>query len=141
MRRSRIKGAACALLIMSMTVGVGMPAITGQTAERTTVKIGTESLVELPQAALWSGVVNFRPGDGEIVKLNPPRFSWSYTPDPAKADADIEAKQFVFQIAYEPGFTNPVVNLQTVSNMYNLLAPLTQKTVYWRVGYIHDGAT
>lgn len=128
---------ARALLVAGVIMGVMGCSITAQSA----VHIEGEALVELPSSALWTGIVNFRPGDEETVGLNPPRFAWSYTPDPADANSDIEEKMFLFQVGYDADLANPCVNVRTRSNMYNFLAPFVQTTCYWRVGYIHEGET
>ena len=98
-------------------------------------RIGKEALLELPRAALWSKAVNFRPGEGEVVTINPPRFSWSYTPDPAEAGKDVSLKEFQFQVAHDRQFKRLAVNVRTVSNMYNFIRPLKKGLCYWRVGY------
>src|SRR4030042_5637565 len=41
----------------------------------------------------YSRYVNFRPGNGETVKLNPPRFSWTYLPDVIPESLEIPGKQ------------------------------------------------
>jgi hypothetical protein len=102
--------------------------------------IGSEASIGLPQSALWNKTVNIRPGNGDIVTLNPPRFSWPYY-YPMTNSKDLTAKQFVFQAAYNPQFTNLVVNVFTPSSMYNFLAPFTNSPVYWRVGYVVLGTT
>ncbi|OHA30762.1 MAG: hypothetical protein A3B11_02110 [Candidatus Taylorbacteria bacterium RIFCSPLOWO2_01_FULL_44_26] len=107
--------------------------------------IGSEALQEFPTSALYSGIANFRPGDGETVDINPPRFSWRYKPQVSPSAflcynfvcSAWAPYKFVFQVADNPSFTNPIVNVTTLSNSYNFLAPLpTNKTYYWRVGYI-----
>lgn len=106
-------------------------------------RIGGEAVIALPASASWNSVVNVRPGDGETVVLNPPRFSWTYAPDPANSDnastayGDIAPKEFIFQLADNAEFQSPVVDVRTPWNMYNLLPALTEGTQYfWRVGYI-----
>src|SRR3989344_3494961 len=103
--------------------------------------IGSEALVELPTSALGSRMINFKPGDVETIDLNPPVFSWLYRPDPAQT-TDQKPYVFIFQIANNVDFQNPVVNVLTRSNAYNMLAPLPNAnpptTYYWRIGYIVD---
>jgi hypothetical protein len=104
--------------------------------------VGSEALLSFPNRALWNGLVTFRPGNGEVVDLNPPKFSWLYTPDPSTARTDIEEKKFIFQTSYDSSFSTYRDNVLTSSNMYNTIAPFNSgSTVYWRVGYIHDGQT
>ncbi|MCM8797016.1 MAG: InlB B-repeat-containing protein [Candidatus Omnitrophica bacterium] len=113
--------------------------------------IGAEAVQQLPPSSLWSSVVSFRPGDGEEVMLNPPRFSWSYNPDSRDAKIDVSPKEFIFQVAYSKSaleyartLDNPlnapnlVVSVRTPSNCYNFLAPFDpNQRVYWQIGYIN----
>jgi hypothetical protein len=107
--------------------------------------VGSEALQAFPNDALWSFGVNFRPGNGDIVNVNPPQFSWLYSPDPTVVknnNKDIEVKQFIFQTSYDLNFSTYVNNVPTPLNFYNTLAPFNSgSTVYWRVGYIHNGDT
>lgn len=103
--------------------------------------IGAESAVPMPASALWSTVVNNRPGHGETVTLNPPQFSWTYTPNPRDSDTDIEARNFLFVIANDPAFTTVVFSNLTRWNFYNTLPPFTNSTLYWKVGYCHESDT
>jgi hypothetical protein len=97
--------------------------------------IGRNANIGLPPSAEWSSVVNFRPGDGETVTINPPRFSWSYTPDPRNSNADTTARMFQFQVADNAQFLAPVVDIRTACNFYNFLAPFASNKLFWRVGY------
>ena len=95
-------------------------------------RIGEEALVPLHPRAVYSRWVNFRPGDGEVVHLNPPRFSWRYSPEGFSGDN----RSFVFQIAPTPEFKDPAVNVRTKFNFYNTIPALRgRKKWYWRVGY------
>ena len=97
--------------------------------------IGSEAVIQLPQSAIWEKNVNIRPGNGDVVALNPPRFSWpaccqmtNYT--------DTAQRVFQFQAGYDPAFNSVAVNVRTFSTMYNFLHPFTNSPVYWRVAYI-----
>lgn len=126
---------ALAFSIVLGTDGIGAQPQPGVAAE--VQRIGKEALIELPESALWGDIGNFRPGDGEEVKHNPPRFCWSYTPNPADGGTDTAPKEFQFQVAYDKDFKNPAVDVRTASNAYNLLAPLKSSVCYWRVGYFN----
>ncbi|MCM8797015.1 MAG: hypothetical protein NC923_03950 [Candidatus Omnitrophica bacterium] len=143
-------------LLLILLAGVFL--IFAQTLAQVEVEyIGKEALKELPSSSLWSSAVNFRPGDGEEVDLNPPRFSWSYTPDPRDINPcpsgslcmAVSPKQFIFQVADErekleaarrlnnPLSANLTVNVRTSFNFFNTLPPFDRtKTFYWQVGYI-----
>ena len=76
--------------------------------------------------------VNFRPADGEVVALNPPRMSWRYAPH----DWEGGDHTFTFQIADADTFQSPVVDVVTPFNFYNTLPALNGAGPwYWRVGY------
>lgn len=82
--------------------------------------------------------LGFRPAAGTVAEINPPRFSWPYRPQTGIGASPAPARQFVFQIADNSGFTSPTANILTDRNFYNSLAPLPAGTWYWRVGYDND---
>ncbi len=127
--------------VIMMTAGLSLFWSLFQAAPVYGATIGAEASVPLPNSALWSTIVNNRPGDGEIVTMNPPQFSWTYTPNPRETTADIEAKNFLFVIAGDPGFSSVVFSNLTRWNFYNTLAPFTNSTLYWKVGYCHESNT
>ncbi|MFW6437535.1 MAG: DUF4962 domain-containing protein, partial [Armatimonadota bacterium] len=99
------------------------------------VEIGEESVVPVNPRSLWSRYVNFRPADGETVTLNPPRMSWFYNAD-APEDFGDAMHVFTLQIADNPQFDDPAVEVVTQFNFYNTLPALDpQETWHWRVGY------
>lgn len=110
-------------------------------------RIGTEAQVALPPSAAYSGAVNIRPGNGEVVELNPPIFSWFYVTNILTASASSATYwEFQFQVSTNTAFTNNIVNKRTPSNLYNTLAPFTNsdgstftRPLYWRVGYVTPG--
>lgn len=107
---------------------------------RAATVIGTNALIALPKTAEWRKWVTYEPGDGDTVTINPPIFSWQYVPTVSEMTSTA-VREFQFQIAYDSGCTNPVVDLRTKWNFYNLLEPLTEGPVYWRVGYITNLVT
>lgn len=114
--------------------------ITVSPASRGPQTIGSQALIPLPNAALWGGLINFQPGNGEAVEINPPIFSWFYNLDDPNMLTDTSLKQFELQISYDSTFAHPIVDVRTESNMYNFLAPFSRSPVYWRVGYIAPAA-
>jgi hypothetical protein len=104
--------------------------------------IGPGAHVPLPDSARYNAAINFRPGTNETVTLNPPVFSWPYMSDPAfSATYWTYPNQFQFQVAYDTAFTKLAVNKRVVYNFWNLIAPFTNNTVYWRVGYLNAAGT
>jgi len=80
----------------------------------------------------FSRSVNDAPVDGEVLCLNPPRFRWRYHPEGNRGGLFT----FVFQVAKEPSFENPVIDVTTPFNFYNTIAPFEGTgPFYWRVGY------
>ncbi|MGP8201776.1 MAG: DUF4962 domain-containing protein [Limisphaerales bacterium] len=122
--------------IISTAVALGLTA-TQAWAQLSTTTIGAGSLISLPASAQWQLGLNFLPANGDTVTLNPPQFQWSYATNYANVASDTEDKTFVFQVAYDPGFSQLAINAVTPWNFYNTIAPLSNSTCYWRVGYVH----
>lgn len=101
--------------------------------------IGKEAVVGLPERAFYNRVVNFRPENMDTVTLNPPVFSWYYSPDPTDGK-DERVLAFRFQVAYDKSFSKCVIDIRTGSNMYNMLEPFENKKCFWRIGYIDPKA-
>ena len=86
----------------------------------------------------YSRYVNFRPGNGQTVELNPPRFSWPYLADIVPKSNKVPLGQlFTLQISKAEDFRELEVDVQNVPyNFYNMLSPLPDAgTWFWRVGY------
>lgn len=85
----------------------------------------------------YSRYVNFRPADGAIVHLNPPRFSWPYLPDTVPESTNVPGQVFTFQISNSRDFSNIHIEVKDIPyNFYNAFPPLTSNgSWYWRVGY------
>ncbi|MFO7947533.1 MAG: DUF4962 domain-containing protein, partial [Armatimonadota bacterium] len=94
-------------------------------------RTGTDS-DERQKHAAWIG---FRPADGQVVDVNPPRFSWPYHSQHVVPGDYAESHTFTLQIAGNVGMSNPVVEVETPYNFYNALPVLGGYDVYWRVGY------
>ncbi|MFO8078783.1 MAG: DUF4962 domain-containing protein [Armatimonadota bacterium] len=99
------------------------------------VEIGEESIVPINPRSEWSRYVNWRPADGDTVTLNPPRMTWFYNAD-APEDFGDTMHMFTLQIAENPQFDDPAVDVVTPFNFYNTLPALDpRQTWHWRVGY------
>ena len=101
------------------------------------IRLGTSCRVKNDPRQQYARWVRFRPGDGQTVRLDPPRFSWPYVPEivfdgPVPADG-----RFTLQISKTEDFSEVAVEvLDTPYNFYNFLPPLKgAQTWYWRVGY------
>lgn len=82
--------------------------------------------------------MGFRPGDGTVPEVNPPRFSWRYEPEmvlPEATKPTNRLRHFRLQVASSPDFSSPSVDVQTALNFHNELAPLEPGVWFWRVGY------
>jgi len=100
------------------------------------VRIGLEAIVPESPRSHYSRYVNWRPADGETVRLNPPRLSWPYWPDWPNDFRDA-LYTFTLQISPNSDCTNPVIDVTCPFNFYNMLPALVpgQNRWYWRVGY------
>jgi len=86
----------------------------------------------------YNRLVNFRPGDKEIVDINPPRFSWPYLPKLVPKGWEVPVGYlFTLQISDREDFQEPVLEVKdTPYNFYNYLPPLPGSgRWYWRIGY------
>lgn len=103
------------------------------------VRIGRETIVPVNPRSYYSRYVNWRPADGETVRLNPPRLSWPYWPDWPNDFRDA-LYTFTLQVSPHPDCSSPIVNVNCTHNFYNMLPALVgdRNHWYWRVGY-RDG--
>ena len=102
------------------------------------VTIGADSKIPSDPRQKYATYVRFRPADGQVVKVNPPRFSWPYLPEIAFTKYFKKADQrFTLQISKTQHFSSPEVQVKNISiNFYNFLPELKGSRVwYWRVGY------
>ncbi len=104
------------------------------------VRIGPEAIVPESPRSHYSRYVNWRPADGETVRLNPPRLSWPYWPDWPNDFRDA-LYTFNLQISANADCSDPVVDVTCPYNFYNMLPALVagqnrqRNRWYWRVGY------
>ena len=89
------------------------------------VRIGAEARVPESPRAQYSRYLNWRPADGETVRLNPPRLSWPYRAD-FPDGWDDTSHRFTLQIGSEPSLATPAIQVQTWFNFYNTLPALTE---------------
>ena len=99
------------------------------------VRIGSEAVVPENARSHYSRYVNWRPADGELLGLNPPRMSWPYWPDWPNNWKD-ESHTFRLQISSKQDCSQPVVDVSCPFNFYNTLPALKgAERWFWRVGY------
>lgn len=99
------------------------------------VKIGATAVLPDLERSHFNRYVNWRPADGEIVQVNPPRISWPYSPVWPQQTPDT-LHTFTLQIASDSAFKNSIVDVTTEINFYNAIPALKgAKKWYWRVGY------
>ncbi|HIE52294.1 MAG TPA: DUF4962 domain-containing protein [Armatimonadetes bacterium] len=119
-------------MVGGLMCGIGGTALAGGQEKASPVHIDAHALLPDNPRSHYSRFVNFRPADGEVVHLNPPRFSWRYAPHAWEGGLHT----FTFQIAAKPDLREPVVSVTTPYNFYNTLPVLRgAKRWYWRVGY------
>jgi hypothetical protein len=97
--------------------------------------ISSESLLPDDPTTHYSRTVNFAPGNGETVDLNPPRFRWFYHPCPSE-ETNSQVYTFNFQVSRSRDFTDLIIDVETPYNFYNTIPSFTGSDVYyWRVHY------
>ncbi|MFQ5811101.1 MAG: DUF4962 domain-containing protein, partial [Armatimonadota bacterium] len=121
---------SCCVLFLTVFATDGCTA-----ADDGQVRIGAEARVPENPRSHYSRYVNWRPYDGEVVHLNPPRMSWPYWPDWPNDWSDA-VHTFTLQISSKPDCSEPIVDVTGPLNFYNTLPELKGAgTWYWRVGY------
>lgn len=112
----------------------------GTLTRAASVDIGPESVLPVNSEIEYSQFLNFRPGNGKVCRINPPRFAWGYSPSVISNLSEqgkyIPAK-FTFQLSTDPKFRRPEIERKSLK--LNFLASLPKldksKKWFWRVGY------
>ena len=118
---SQIRAICCLLFFFSSTA-ISQP-----------IHISHDALLPDDPTTHYSRAVNFAPGNGEHVDLNPPRFRWRYHPTQPGEGGNYT---FRFQIAHDAQFQNLIHDITTPFNFYNTLSPFkSTNPIYWRIGY------
>lgn len=117
--RIRILSAPIALLLLISVVASGLSPLSPylEDDKRRVVEISTGALLPDNPRAHYSRFVNVRPGQGETVYLNPPRFSWFYCPQAEEKLQRGEVSScnhiFTLQISAAPDFKKLAVEVTT----------------------------
>ena len=101
------------------------------------VRFGETSALAVDPRIEYAHFVNFRPGDGQVCEVNPPRFSWGYDPSVISKEDHPRETLFTLQLSKTGDFSSPDLQIKnTPYNFYNALPVLDQTlTWHWRVGY------
>ncbi len=79
--------------------------------------------------------VTFRPADGQVPSVNPPRMSWPYVPHVITSET-VPVRSFWLQLSRVGDFAAPDVEVRdTPYNFHNALPVLEAGEWRWRVGY------
>ena len=91
----------------------------------------------LPSDTRWefANYLTFRPGDGQLCSVNPPRLSWPYVPYVVTGRNNIPLQKFRLQLSRTGDFSTPDMDVRTLYNFYNALPVLERTRWFWRVGY------
>ncbi|MFO7947498.1 MAG: DUF4962 domain-containing protein [Armatimonadota bacterium] len=94
-----------------------------------------QTLLPLDDRSYYPHYLNFRPGDGQVCEMNPPRMSWGYVPE-VVVDEHVPVNTFTLQLSKTGNFDAPDLQIQdTPYNFYNALPVLEDTQWHWRVGY------
>jgi len=92
----------------------------------------------LPLDGRWEHphFLTWRPGNGQVCAVNPPRLSWPYVPH-VVIDRKTERalRTFTLQLSRSGDFAKPDIEVRTPYNFYNALPVLARARWHWRVGY------
>lgn len=85
--------------------------------------------------------LGFRPANGQVPEINPPRFSWPYSLAVEGFRGELYPLQtFTLQLSRDPSFIEPEIEQQYAFNFGNILPVLENGRWFWRVGYADAGA-
>ena len=104
--------------------------------------IDDRAVLEVDPRIEYAHFVNFRPGDGQVCLVNPPRFSWAYDPEVVPRETPLRETAFTLQLSKSGDFSTPELEItDTPYSFYNAL-PVLDKAVtwHWRVGYRVEGS-
>jgi len=81
-----------------------------------------QALIPLDGRWIYPHYLTFRPGDGQVSDVNPPRFSWGYVPNILMdLKKGVALDEFCFQLSKTPDFSSPEIEVKTPYNFYNAL--------------------
>jgi len=100
-------------------------------------EIDRESRLPWDERFLYPRYLGFRPADGQVCNLSPPRFSWPCDPEVIPPGPIPAGRKFRLHIGTEPGLGDPFVETpETPYNFYNALPVLSgARRWYWQVTY------
>ena len=135
-QKSILVVSACLFALLTACTQYRQPE-TGPAASQANLIPRERSLQSYNSSWHYPTILNWRPGNGLEVTVNPPRLSWPYLQEIVAADIhNIPPTLFTLEIADNPDFNAPEVRvLDTPYNFYNALPPLAPGVWYWRVGY------
>ena len=97
--------------------------------------LGADGLLPLDGRWQYPHYLTFRPGDGQVCQVNPPRMSWPYVPGVLTDRKSPPLWEFTLQLSRSADFTKPELEITTPYNFYNALPVLGDGKWLWRVGY------
>ncbi len=99
--------------------------------------VGPDDRIPADERYIYPRYLGFRPADGQVCDVNPPRFSWPYDPEVIPRGPLPAGRRFRLCIGSTPGLEDPVVEVgETPYNFYNALPVLTGgRRWYWQVTY------
>ncbi len=94
-----------------------------------------DGLIDLDGRWEYPHYLTWRPGNGQVCDVNPPRLSWPHEPQVIPESSNIPGREFCLQLSRDGDFADPEIEIRTPYNFYNALGVLEDAKWYWRVGY------
>ena len=103
----------------------------------TPIHLGLGDRIPEDERYTYPRYLGFRPADGQVCDVNPPKFIWPYDPDVIPQGALLARRRFRLCIGATPGLEAPVVEVrETPYNFYNALPLLPGgRRWFWQVTY------
>ncbi len=103
--------------------------------------VGVESWIPPDSRQRLARHLGFRPANGQVVELDPPRFSWPYESRIVQPWSSYLAdNRYTLEVAADPEFSQVVLRVEDIPyNFHSFLPPLGgEGPWFWRVGYDID---
>ena len=101
------------------------------------ITVGYGDRVGMDERHVYPRYMGFRPADGQVCEVNPPRLSWPFDPNIIPQGPLPAGRRFRLLIGRTPELKDPVVDVKrTPYNFYNALPVLRPgREWFWRVIY------
>ena len=101
------------------------------------VDVGSIDSLPADERWVYPRYLGFRPADGQVCQLNPPRFCWPFSPQVIPAGKLSPHSRFSLRVGATPALDRPIIAVDNISyNFYNALPSLPHAGHwFWQIIY------